>query len=152
MALTNRGMYRLARIALANTSVPTVFYLALVTAATAPTRSTNTFSELTEIANGNGYTTGGISVARNTTDWDTSTENDSNNTLTILLKDEVWTASGGNLPISGDGAAYVILTDDNVTISSREVIAYHSLGGEITVGSAQPLTISDFGFIFTQGT
>ncbi len=151
MALTNRGMYRLARIALANTSVPTVFYLALVTSGNVPTRSTNTFSELTEIATGNGYTTGGISVARNTTDWDTSTENDSTNTLTILLKDETWTASAGTLPSSGT-AAYVILTDDNVTIASREVIAYHSLGGDISVGSGQPLTISDFGFVFTQGT
>lgn len=152
MALTNRGMYRLARAALANTSVPTVFYLLLVTADNVPTRSTNTFSELTEIAAGNGYTSGGISVARNTTDWDTSTENDSDNTLTILLKDETWTASGGSIPISGNAAAYVVLTDDNATLNSRDVIAYHSLGGNITVGNGQPLTISNFGFVFTQGT
>ena len=152
MALTNRGMYRLARAALANTSVPTNFYLLLVTSASAPTRATNTMAELTEITAGNGYTSGGISIARNTTDWDTSTENDSDNTLTILLKDEVWTASGGTLPTSGSGAAYAILTDDNATLNSREVIAYHSLGGDISVGNGQPLTISNFGFVFTQGT
>jgi hypothetical protein len=152
MAVTNRGQIRFLKIALRNTSVPTNFYLVLVTSAVVPTRATNTMAELTEIAAGNGYTAGGYSINRDATDWDTLTENDSDNTSTVLLKDVVWTASGGTLPVSGSGAAYAVLTDDNGTFNSREVLAYHSLGGDVIVSSGQPLTITDFGFVYTEGT
>lgn len=152
MALTNRGMTRFLKIALQNTSVPTNYYLVLITSASVPTRATNTMSELTEIAAGTGYTAGGYSINRDTTDWDTLTENDSNNTVTALLKNIVWTASGGSIPNSGSGAAYAVLTDDNGTFNNREVLAYVDLGGSITVSDTQPLTVIDFGFIYTQGT
>jgi hypothetical protein len=152
MAVTNRGQARFTKIALQNTSVPTNFYLVLVTSANVPTRATNTMAELTQITAGNGYTSGGYSINRDITDWDTLTENDSNNTLTVLLKNIVFTASGGPIPLSGSGAAYAILTDDNATFNNREVLAYHSLGGDITVSDGQPLTITDFGFIYTEGT
>jgi hypothetical protein len=133
----------------AGNNVPTTFKLMLATSATAPTKATNTFSELTEITAGNGYTSGGISIARNLTDWDTATENDSDNTATLLLKDEIWTASGGTIPLSGSNAAYVVLTDDNVTIGSRDVLMYESIGS-VSVSSGQPLTIADFGIKSTQ--
>jgi hypothetical protein len=133
----------------ANTSVPTNFYLMLATAASAPTKDTNTFSELTEITAGNGYTAGGYSIARNGTDWDTFTENDSDDTATILLKDIIWTASGGTIPLSGSNAAYIVLVDDNGTVGSRDVLAYESIGS-VSVSSGQPLTIANFGIKSTQ--
>ena len=62
MALTNRGKYNFLAWLFRGVTPPTNFYVALVTSATAPTADTNTFSELTEIAAGNGYTTGGYSL------------------------------------------------------------------------------------------
>ena len=129
---------------------PTNFYIALITSAVAPTRAINTFSELTEIANGQGYTTGGYSLTRNTTDFDTMTEDDGANTATIMIKNVVWTASGGTLPASGSGASYAVILDDNVTIASREVLAYWSLGGAISVSSGQSLTLTDLALQATQ--
>ena len=46
------------------TAQPTNFYVALVTSTTAPTQDINTLGELTEIAAGNGYVTGGISLSQ----------------------------------------------------------------------------------------
>jgi hypothetical protein len=59
-------------------ALPTTFYAALVTSAGAPTADTNTLGELTEIAAGNGYTAGGISLSKNTTDFPSLTEDETN--------------------------------------------------------------------------
>ena len=140
---TNRGKYHMLDVTFRNGTEPTSYYVALVTSAVAPTADTNTLSELTEIAAGNGYTSGGISVARNSTDFDTLTENDTNDRGEIQIKDLVWTASGGNLPASGSGARYAVLTDDNVTVGSRIVIAFWDLSSDRTVSSGQTLTLQN---------
>lgn len=140
---TNKGKARILNVALRNTNVPTNYYVALVTSATAPTADTNTLSDLTEIAAGNGYVTGGISVSRNTTDFDTLTEDDTGDLGAVLLKDITWTASGGNLPSSGSGARWAVLTDDNGTVGSREVLFYWSLTSDRTVSSGQTLTLQN---------
>lgn len=139
---TNKGKKNLIA-ALRGVALPTNFYIALVTSAVAPTQDTNTKSELTEIANGNGYTTGGIQLTKNSTDFDTLTEDDSLDKAFTQLKDIVWTASGGSLPASGNGARYAILTDDNATQGSREVWAYWSLGADRTISVGQTLTLQD---------
>lgn len=141
--ITNKGKMRLLEWALRGGAIPTTFYVALVTNAVAPTADTNTKSELTELANGNGYTTGGLAVNNDSTDFDTLTEDDGNDRGLIRIKDLVWTATGGTLPISGSGATYAILTDDNVTQGSREVLAYWSLGGTYSVSTGQTLTLAD---------
>lgn len=141
---TNRGKARNLGGWFRNNSVPTNFYLALITSATAPTADTNTFSELTEIANGNGYTTGGYQLARNATDWDVGpTEVDASDYSYIQIKDVVWTASGGNLPASGNGARYAVLLDDNGTIGSRDVLAFFDLTSDRTISSGQTLTLQN---------
>jgi len=124
-------------------AAPTTFYLALFTSATAPDADINTKSQLTEIASGQGYTTGGIAVARNSTDFDVLTEDDTNDRAFIQLKDEVWTASGGNLPASGNGARYACLTDDNATQGSREVLIYWDLISDRTISNGQTLTLQN---------
>lgn len=141
--ITNKGKMRFLEWALRGGTVPTTFYVALVTDAVVPTADTNTKSELTEIVNGNGYTTGGIAVNNDSTDWDTLTEDDGNDRGLIMIKDLVWTASGGAIPGSGDGASYAVLTDDNGTQGSREVLAFWNLGGEFVVLSGQTLTLTD---------
>ena len=140
---TNRLKYNLLGWSFRGATIPTNFYIALFTSATAPTVDTNTKSELTEIANGNGYTTGGTSLSKNSTDVDTLTEDDTNDRAFIQLKDITWTASGGNLPVSGDGARYACLTDDNATQGSREVYTSWDLTSDRTVSDTQDLTLQD---------
>lgn len=141
--ITNRGRYKLLDYVFRAATAPTVFYVALCTDAATPTVDTNTFADLTEIPAGNGYTAGGISIARNGTDWDTLTEDDSGDKALIQLKDEAWTASGGTLPASGNGARWAILTDDNATQSSRLVIAWWDLVSNRIVSTGQPLTLQN---------
>jgi len=140
---TNRGKYRMLAGWFRAGTTPTAFYLFLATSATAPTADINTKSELTEIADTNGYTAGGISVARNSTDFDVLTEDDGNDRALVQLKDEVWTASGGNIPASGNGARYAILTDDNATAGSRDVLHYWDLSSDRVVSDTQTLTLQN---------
>ena len=140
---TNKGKYHVHNVVWRNGTEPTNYYLALVTSATAPTADTNTLSQLTEIAAGNGYTTGGYSLARNSTDFDVLTEDDTGDQAYIQLKDIAWTASGGNLPSSGNGARWAVLTDDNGTVGSREVYAWFDLTADRTVSDGQTLTLQN---------
>lgn len=140
---TNRGKYAILGVYYRGVTPPTVFYLALITSAVAPSADINTFSELTEIAAGNGYTAGGISVARDGTDFDVLTEDDGNDRALVQIKDEVWTASGGSLPASGNGARYAILTDDNGTQSAREIINFFDLTSDRSVSVGQSLTLQN---------
>lgn len=139
---TNKGKWRNLLFVFNNT-IPTNFYLALVTSAVAPGPDINTFGELTEIAAGNGYTTGGFQLTPNATDFDVAAEDDANNRGTIQIKDIVWTASGGSIPASGDGARYAVLLDDNVTIADREVLHFWDLTSNKAVSDGQNLTLED---------
>ncbi len=140
---TNRGKYLLLQEFFRNPTEFTNLYIALCTSATAPTADTNTFSELTEITAGNGYTAGGIALTRNGTDFDVLTEDDATDRAYVQLRDIVWTASGGNLPSAGSGARYAALTDDNVTQGSRQVIAWWDLTSDRTVSTGQTLTLQN---------
>lgn len=139
---TNRGKYDCLALWARGTSPATAFYMALVKST--PTQDTNTMSDLTEVAAGNGYTAGGISLARNSTDFDVLTEDDTNDLALVQVKDIVWTASGGTLPSDGNGATYAVITDDNGTVGSRDVYHYGSLSSARVVSSGQTLTIQNF--------
>lgn len=140
---TNKGKAAALDSYFRATGTPTNFYVALVTSAVAPGPDTNTFSELTEIANGNGYATGGYQLNRNSTDFDSLTENDTDDRGEIQIKDIVWTAAGGSIPASGNGARYAVLLDDNGTIANREVLAYWDLTSDRSVSSGQTLTLQN---------
>lgn len=126
-------------------AAPTNYKLMLITNAATPTRDTQTFSGLTEIAAGNGYGSGGLTWNPNTTDFDQLVEDVSTNHRAELhLKDAVWTASGGPIPASGTGAYGMVLTDDNATINSREVYAYWpATNAPLAVSDGQTLTFPD---------
>lgn len=147
MTYTNKGAWRERSIVYQGATPPTNFFVMLFTSAVTPTQATDLVSDLTEIAAGNGYTSGGISLSRNATDFDVNTENDGviNKAIT-QIKDVVWTASGGNLPISGGGALWVGLVNDTATIADREVWQFWSLGSARTVSSGQLLTAVDLRF------
>lgn len=140
---TNRGKYNTLAEKYRAATAPTNYYVALVTSATAPAADHNTLSELTEIAAGNGYTTGGYSLARNATDFDVLTEDDTNDRALVQVKDVVWTASGGSIPGSGSGARYAVLIDDNVTVGSREIDTYFDLTSDRTISDGQTLTLQN---------
>lgn len=140
---TNRGKVHLFDLVFRNAAEPTNYFVALVTSATAPGPDTNTMSDLTEINAGNGYTSGGYSLDRNSTDFNVLTEDDGADKAILQVKDVVFTASGGNLPNGGSGARYAVLTDDNVTVANRIVIAYWSLGSDRVVSNTQALTLVD---------
>lgn len=95
-----------------------------------------------EIAAGNGYTSGGTQLSINPTDFPGLSENDTTDVASIQLKALAWTAAGGTLPASGSGAAFLILTDDNGTLGSREVEAWFDLGGQRQVSDGQSLSTS----------
>lgn len=144
MAITNKGKLRFLQMACKNTGTPTTtFKAALVT--TTPTVDTNTLSDLTEVAAGNGYTSGGINLERSTTGFPNAddSEDDTNDRASVVAKDLVFTASGGTLPASGNPATYVVMTDDNATVANREVLAYWSLGGNRQVTDGNSITIQD---------
>jgi hypothetical protein len=140
---TNRGKFLITGTYFQGDTAPTNFYVALATDATAPTADTNTLSELTEIAAGNGYTSGGISLSRNATDFDTQTETDASDIAFVQIRDLVWTASGGSLPGSGSGARYAVLTTDEVTVGNRQIVAWWDLTSARTVSSGQTLTLQN---------
>jgi hypothetical protein len=131
-------------------AAPTNLYVALVTSATAPTADTNTLSQLTEIAAGNGYTTGGYQLTPNTTDFDTITEDDTLDKGKIYVKDVSWVASGGAIPPSGSGARYAVLTDDNATVANREVLAYWDLSSDRTTPNGEGLRLVDLELDLTE--
>lgn len=140
---TNRGARRVFEGVFQGATLPTNFYIALVKASNVPTRDTVTFSQLAEIAAGNGYVAGGIQLGRDATDFDTLTENTTDDEVDVLLRDIVWTASAGPIPSSGDGARYAILTDDNATQANREVWFVWDLKGTRTVSDGQLITLRD---------
>lgn len=142
--LTNRGKKLLLDYYFRRQgALPTNFYIVLVTSATAPSPDTNLLSDLTEIAAGNGYTSGGIQITPNTTDFDSLTEDDSNDRAAMLIKDIVWTASGGALPASGGGARYAALTTDEATVGNRQVILYWDLVSDRSVANGVQLKLVD---------
>ncbi len=141
--MTNRGKYWTLDWVFRGATLPTNYYVALVTSAVAPDPDINTLSELTQIATGNGYTDGGYSLTPNGTDFDVLTEVDASDRADIQVKDVTWSASGGSIPDTGDGARYAVLTDDNGTVGSRIIIGWWDLVSDRTVSDGQDLTLQD---------
>ena len=123
-------------------------FLALVKST--PTADTNIFSDLTEIATGNGYTAGGMAVVLDATDFDTLTEDDGTDEAFVQLKDFTWTASGGTIPSDGNGATYAVLLGPHATPGSREVFAFGSLGGAKVSATNGTFTIQNFELKLTE--
>lgn len=138
---TNRGKKLILDWAYRGATRPTNFYVALLQSTTSPSPDSNVMSDHTQIATGNGYAAGGYSLTPNGTDFPTLTEDDSGDLGELILKDIVWTASGGPIPASGGGARWAVLTTDEVTVANRQILAYFDLASDRTVSDGQPLTL-----------
>lgn len=83
--------------------------------------------EFIEVANGNGYTTGGKSIT--VTDW-TYTDTPSK----IVLSDQTWTASGGS--IANIAGAYVV-------DGSNNVLLWFERSSAVTLADGESITLDD---------
>ncbi len=105
-----------------------VAYLAtavrLFTGASAPDKDGTGFSE---VANGNGYTTGGQVITQ--ANWTYTAL-----TSKITLADQVWTASGGS--IANVRGAYIVN-------AGGDVLAWWELTSAITLASGDTITLDD---------
>lgn len=110
------------------------FKVALVTSSYTPAQDTHdTWSDVSanEVANGNGYTTGGVTV--------TQTWVESAGTVTFDSDDPSWTASGGSIT-----ARYAVIYDDTPTSPADPLVAYLLLDdtpADVTATSGADLTI-----------
>jgi hypothetical protein len=148
MAVTNRGKSLLLSYAFWNQApqsivAPTTYYVALCTNAIPPTVDTNVLGDLSEIVAGNGYSAGGTAITASGTGFNILTENDSLDTSEVQLQDVVFTASGGNLPLSGSGARWAALLTNEGIAANRQVIAYWDLVSDRTISTGQTLTLQD---------
>lgn len=135
---TDRGKYLLLKYSFDAETVPTTYYFGLATSTTSPTKATNLWSQLEEVAIGNGYSAGGASLTASTNF--TVSEIDSTIGAKVVLDNVIFTAAGGNLPSSGSGARWGLLLDG--TGGSANVLAYFDLVSDRTVSDTQTLTIS----------
>ena len=140
---TNKGKYEALALMFRTWTRETNYFIILFTSATAPDADTNTVSDHTQIATGNGYSDGGYSLTPGDTDFDVATEDDANDRGLVQIKDVVWSASGGSIPDTGDGARYAALTDDNGTVADREIYQYWDLSSDRSVSDGQDLTLQD---------
>lgn len=145
MPTTNRGRWLMYQWVFRGVSLPTNFYAALITPLDIVTVDSTTMSEFTEIAAGNGYTAGGYSLARNTTDFKSNTENYILNQAELLIKDVAWTATGGPIPASSYGARFLVLTTDEATLGDRQIVAFWDLASDRSITVGQTLKFKDLG-------
>ena len=115
---------------------PAGFKLILIVTGNTPDSDTTVVSGLTELANGNGYTTGGATVARSSSGFEAVGEDQTNNRATIELQDVTWNITGAGV----SGIQYAILVDDAAT---PNVIAYFDLNGPKEQVAGQPFTVKD---------
>ena len=153
--ITNKGkawiLETVFRLEINGGSLNTRMYIALIKDDNIPNADDTTWADLngTEIAVDNNYTAGGTALTLGTTDFNaviSDADADTNDYGYIQLKDISWTASGGSIPASGDGASYAVLMDnaggaaDN---TANKLIAWWDLGSARTVSDGQTLTLQD---------
>lgn len=95
----------------------------------APTSASTVRGGLTEIANGNGYTTGGTAVA-------STAYSQSGGTASLTGTDVVFTASGSMGP-----ARYAVLYNDTPTSPADPLIGFWDYGSSITLAAGETLTV-----------
>lgn len=111
------------------------FKMQLHTSTYTPAVTHDVLTDLTnEVANGNGYTTGGVTLSGVT--WTRSTT-----TVTFDATDAQWTASGGSIV-----ARYAVIYDDTPSGTPTDPLVAYSLlddtPADVTVADGNTLTIA----------
>lgn len=95
----------------------------------APVATNTVLANITEIANGNGYTTGGAAVTNNGTR--------ATGTFTLSGTKVVWTGSGAGMgPFQ-----YVVLYDDTPTSPADPLIGWWNHGSAVTLAAGETFTV-----------
>lgn len=94
---------------------------------TAPTNTFNQLSSVTQIANGNGYTTGGTATT-------ITSSAQTSGTYKLVITDVVFTATGSMGPFR-----YAVLYDDTAT--NDELISYWDYGSSVTLATGDTFTV-----------
>lgn len=101
--------------------------LKVVLTNSAPAAANTQLSDITQIANGNGYTTGGATATQ-------TSSAQSSGTYKLVCSDVVWTASGSLGPFR-----YAVLYDD--TSTGDLLIGYWDYGSGLTLSSSDTFTV-----------
>lgn len=100
----------------------------------APNAGTNTvLADITQIANGNGYTTGGVTLASVT--W--AETGAGTGVWQWTCADFSWTASGGDMA----QARYVVIYDDTPTSPADPLVGYLDNGAGFTVTNGNTFSV-----------
>lgn len=99
----------------------------------APSATNTVLADITQIAATGGYVAGGF-------DCDGETVSETAGTATLVITDEVITASGGSM----GPFRYVVLYNDTPTSPADPLIGWWDYGSSITLASGETLTV-DFG-------
>lgn len=97
---------------------------------TAPTATNAVYADLTEIAGGNGYTTGGIAPT-------ITSATQSSGTLKEILADLTITASGGSI----GPFRYAVLVNTTPASPLKPLVCWYDYGSSITLASGESFTI-----------
>jgi hypothetical protein len=102
--------------------------LKVVLTNSAPVAGNTVLANITQIANGNGYTTGGATAT-------ISASSQTSGTYKLVLADVSWTASGGSIgPFQ-----YAVLYNDTAT--NDELIGYYDYGAAVTITTGNSFTV-----------
>lgn len=94
---------------------------------TAPVATNNNLADITQIANGNGYTTGGTTTT-------ISASSQTSGTYKAVASDVVFTASGSMGPFR-----YAVLYDD--THANDALVGWWDYGSSVTLASGETFTV-----------
>lgn len=97
---------------------------------TAPTAADETLSDISQVAGGNGYTTGGTQAT-------ISASEQSGGTYQLTLADVVFTAAGGSL----GPFRYAVLYNDTPTSPADPLIGSWDYGQSVTLASGESFTV-----------
>lgn len=126
----------------------TGFFVALVTDAVVPDASIENFAALAQIDVGNGYADGGYLIDADATGFPSLAV--VSGRQVIEIKPINITASGGNIPASGDPAAYAVLLTNEATPSDRKVVAYWALSSPLVVTDGNTTGLDDLALRLAQ--
>lgn len=112
--------------------------LKLMLVNSAPANTNEVKGDLTEISAGNGYSAGGMTL-------DNCTYSQTTGTASLVIDDEVLTASGGTI----GPFRYVVLYNDTPSSPADPLIAWWDYGSSITLADGETFTTDFASTVFT---
>lgn len=97
---------------------------------TEPDAADEVLTDITEVANGNGYTSGGVAAV-------VSSEGQVSGTYKVVMDDAVVTASGGSV----GPFRYAVLYNDTPTSPADPLVGWWDRGSSITLADGENVTI-----------